>query len=98
MSDMVRMQIYISKRQRNLLKRLSKARGVSQAELIRQAIDREANQAAPRAGSGTQEAWDQAYLFMRSLQNQGPVKEQPRSWKREDLYEERLIRDEKNPD
>ena len=92
MSDMVRMQIYISKRQRILLKRLSKARGVSQAELVRQAIDREAAQTAPRAGSGAQEAWEQAFALMRSLHNQGPIEGQPRNWKREDLYAERLNR------
>jgi hypothetical protein len=37
---MVRKQIYIPKRQQLLLKRKAKAVGISEAELIRQAIDR----------------------------------------------------------
>ena len=40
-TQMVRKQIYIQKRQEALLKRLSQARGLSQAEIIRQAIERE---------------------------------------------------------
>jgi hypothetical protein len=39
MTQMVRKQIYIDKRQRAQLKRAAKARGTSEAELIRQAID-----------------------------------------------------------
>jgi len=38
---MVRMQFYIYKRQNDLLKRLAQRRGVSEAEIIRQAIDHE---------------------------------------------------------
>ena len=38
MSEMVRKQFYIHKRQQILLKRLSQARGVSEAEIVRQAI------------------------------------------------------------
>jgi hypothetical protein len=41
MSEMLRKQFYIHKRQHILLKRLSQARGVSEAEIIRQAIERE---------------------------------------------------------
>jgi hypothetical protein len=37
----VRKQIYIQKRQDALLKRLDQARGLSEAEIIRQAIERE---------------------------------------------------------
>ena len=40
MSDMmVRKQIYLPRRQNQLLKRLAKQRGVSEAEVIRQALD-----------------------------------------------------------
>ena len=35
MSDMVRKQFYISKRQHILLKRLAQVRGVSEAEIVR---------------------------------------------------------------
>ncbi|MDI6764344.1 MAG: hypothetical protein QME83_15170 [Thermodesulfobacteriota bacterium] len=37
MAEMVHKQIYIEERHERLLKRISKARGVSEAELIRQA-------------------------------------------------------------
>ena len=39
MTQMLRKQIYIPKRQQVQLKRLAKARGVSEAEVIRQAIE-----------------------------------------------------------
>jgi len=42
MSDMVRKQIYLHQRQEAQLKRLARLRGLSEAEIIRQAIDREA--------------------------------------------------------
>ena len=42
MSDMVRKQIYITRRQELLLKRLARLRGVSEAEIIRKALDKEA--------------------------------------------------------
>lgn len=42
MARMVHKQIYIQERQGQLLRRISKARGVSEAEVIRQAIEREA--------------------------------------------------------
>ncbi len=40
-SQLVRKQFYIQKKQDVLLKRLAKARGISEAEIIRQAIERE---------------------------------------------------------
>jgi len=39
---MVRKQVYIHQRQEATLKRLARQRGLSEAEIIRQAIDREA--------------------------------------------------------
>ena len=42
MARMVRKEIYIQEYQVQLLTRISKARGVSEAEVIRQAIEREA--------------------------------------------------------
>ena len=44
MSEMVRKQIYIHRRQEALSKRLARLPGMSEAELIRRAIDREAEQ------------------------------------------------------
>ena len=44
---MVRKQIYIPRRQQTLIKRISETRGVSEGEVIRQAIEREINREWP---------------------------------------------------
>lgn len=92
MDQMIRKQIYLGKRQDLLLKRLSKARGISEAELIRRALDREFNQAEPRRSPRDPQAWARARRVMLALQAQGPLLDHPRRWRREDLYEERLNR------
>lgn len=92
MDQMIRKQIYLGKRQELLLKRLSKARGISEAELIRQALDRELNQGAARRQARDPRAWARARRVMLTLQAQGPLPARPRRWKRDDLYEERLNR------
>jgi hypothetical protein len=91
MTQMVRKQIYIDKRQKAQLKRVAKARGTSEAELIRQAIDRQL------ASSGTGlphdvAAWERALELMRTLQAQGPLASRRRSWTRDELYDERESR------
>jgi hypothetical protein len=102
MSEMVRKQIYISRRQQALLKRLSQQRGLSEAEIIRQAIDREAAHTAPRIEMTSQQAWEKAYQFMISLSDRADQFHTPYEWNREELYEERLnrfaVRDRPNPD
>ena len=45
MSQMVRKQIYIQKSQEERLKKVAEARGVSEAEIIRRALDNELNRA-----------------------------------------------------
>jgi len=92
MSEMVRKQIYISRRQQALLKRLSQQRGLSEAEIIRQAIDREAIHASPRIELTSQQAWDRAYQFMISLSDRAGQFDMPYEWNRGELYEERLNR------
>jgi hypothetical protein len=92
MAHMLRKQIYIEKRQRALLKRLAKKRGVSEAEVIRQAIEHEAMGGAVPTMPLDHEAWEQALAFMKALQAKGPLPDQRRTWKREDAYEERMSR------
>ncbi len=89
MAQMTRKQIYVQRQQLAPLKKLAKLRGVSEAEVIRRALDREL------AGSQSTsfidvKSWDQAYQFMQTLREKGPIPERARVWKREDLYEERL--------
>ena len=64
---MVRKQIYIEERQETRLKRVARARGMSEAEVIRQAIDRQVGSVPVQAGGGDPAAWERALRFMRSL-------------------------------
>jgi hypothetical protein len=93
MSQMVRKQIYIRKRQQAVLKRLARARGVSEAELIREAIDRQLAGRFTHTAQPDAEALDKALEFMRARRAQGGGR--PYQWKREDAYEERLGRYER---
>ena len=90
MSQMVRKQIYIRKRQETMLKRLARARGVSEAELIREAIDRQLSGRFTRAGQPDVAALDKAFRFMQARRMRPAGK--PYRWQREDAYEERLGR------
>lgn len=98
MSEMVRKQIYISRRQQSLLKRLSKQRDLSEAEIIRQAIDREAANASVQMPSPNETSWEEAVKFMRSLRDRADQFTEPYHWNREELYEERLSRFDQKTD
>jgi hypothetical protein len=98
MTSMVRKQVYIEPRQEALLKRLAQAHKVSEAELIRQAIDRQLGAGPGPALPSDPDAWEHAYQFMLELLARGPVADKGRAWKREDLYEERLSRYGRDPD
>lgn len=92
MGQKIRKQIYLGKHQDAMLKRLAKARGLSEAEIIRQALDREFNQGTRSRKQRDPEAWARARRVMLALQAQGPLPNHPRSWRREDLYKERMSR------
>ena len=87
MARKVRQQIYIEKRQEARLKRAAKAHGMSEAELIRQAIDQRLA-AGARGLPPAPAAWERAMALMRSLQAQGALANRRRSWTRDELYEE----------
>jgi hypothetical protein len=80
----IRKQIYLEPGQEVLLKHLSGATGVPEAELIRQAIDRQL--AAGQAVRQDAQAWEAERAFIAALMAQGPVAGQ-RRWRREELYE-----------
>ena len=94
---MVRKQIYIQRRQQALLKRLARARGVSQAELIREALDHQAS-ANSWSAQPDPEAWERAHRFMLALHARGPLRGRARTWTRDELYEDRLSRYARRPD
>ena len=90
MTQMLRKQIYIPKRQQVQLKRLAKARGVSEAEVIRQAIEREVLLTASRPTAGDRSALEE---FLRFGSSRRATKNTTgRTWSRDELYEERLSR------
>lgn len=91
MAQMIRKQVYIEPGQDAVLKRLARTRGVTEAEVIRQAIEHEAGSGEAVPGQADPAAWEQARAFIRSLIEQGPVPG-GRRWSREEIYEERLSR------
>ena len=90
MTQMLRKQIYIPKRQKILLKKLAKARGVSEAEVIRQAIEREAVLSTAQPIAGDRSALEDFIRF--GLSRRAEEDTTRRSWTREELYEERASR------
>ncbi len=87
MSQMVRKQIYIYKRQEAQLKKISEARGVSEAEIIREAIDREARSIVPVTFHPDPEAFDKLMRFLDERKSLG-ITGEPYRWKREDAYDD----------
>ena len=91
MKHMVRKQIYIYRRQEAQLKRLSEARGISEAEIIRRALENELKRAGYRLAYDG-EAMERLRKAMIAQDKKPPVPRKKRDWKREDLYEERMKR------
>jgi len=83
MVQMVRKQIYLTPNQEALLKRLARERGMTEAEIIRQAVDQIGAWVSFRPNL---RAWEQERKFLEHLLQQGPVAGK-RAWRREDLYE-----------
>jgi hypothetical protein len=88
---MIRKQIYIEKKHDQQLKRLAKARGVSEAEVIRQAIEREAQAAAEDPQAARQKALAE-FLEAARVRKELGITGEPYKWNREEIYEERLAR------
>ena len=84
MSTMIRKQFYIEPRQERLLKRIAKKTGKTEAEIIREAIDRHAEE-TERAQSRL-EAWRAEREFIRQWIAKGPVPAGKR-WTRDEIHE-----------
>jgi len=80
----VRKQIYIEPHQDALLKRLAGELKVTEAEIIRQAIDRYTR--STRFSKPDLSIWEREKSFITRLMQQGPVPGK-RTWKRESLHE-----------
>lgn len=87
MTEMVRKQIYIHRRQADSLTRLAEARGVSEAEIVRQAIDHEAVGSRTLQAQSNRQAWETIVDF--AMNRQFDVSSSAYQWQREDAYDER---------
>lgn len=84
MATKVRKQVYIEPYQEAILKQLAQQEGVSEAEIIRQAIDRHTR--AFRHAQPDLRVWEEELAFIDSLIQQGPAPG-GRTWRRENAYE-----------
>lgn len=91
MAQMIRKQIYIHKSHQALLVRLAKAWGVSEAEVIRQAIEREATGGLAWRLQPDPKALEELVRAARRRREAG-ITGQPLRWRRTDAYAERLER------
>lgn len=91
MSEMIRKQVYLHRRHDLLLKRLAKARGVSEAEIIRQAIDREVAGDTSHPMDLDRSVWDEVLAFV-AVRRASTTGGSPYRWRREDAYAERESR------
>ena len=89
MARMIRKQIYIESHQESILKQKANSLGITEAEVIRRAIDGQA--ASARMGARDPQAWEREKSFITRRMSKGHMPG-VRRWKREDAYEERLMR------
>ena len=88
MTEMVRKQIYLDKRLDRLVKQRAERAGLSQAEVIRDALEKAF---APRGQNPQLEAWQELKRFFEERSSL-TCKRQDRRWSREELYDERVER------
>lgn len=89
---MIRKQVYIEQRHDRMLKRRASQRGITEAQLIREALDSIEAGAVVSRREGDSAAARKALAFMRSLSASRGEKSADRGWTRESLYEDRIGR------
>jgi hypothetical protein len=92
MARMIRKQVYIQERQQAVLRRTARKQGVSEASVIRQAIDGQLDGEQTRFAPPDEEAWRKVLASMLGARRSKRSRLRARNWKRDDLYEERLSR------
>jgi hypothetical protein len=88
---MIRKQVYLEQRHDRMLKQRATQRGVTEAELIREALDQVEVKPVARRHVDI-DAARQALAFMRSLSARRSKAPKGRTWTRESLYEDRIGR------
>jgi len=89
---MIRKQVYIEPRHDRMLKRRASQRGMTEAQLIREALDSVEGGTVVRRREGDAAAGRKALAFMRSLSALRRKTSSDRGWTRESLYEDRIGR------
>lgn len=84
MTTMVRKQIYLEAEQDARLKKLAQETGRSEAEIIRQALDRHATETPLKRTK--HQAWQIERAYIEQLMQQKPA-DTTRTWTRDELYE-----------
>ena len=84
MAKMVCKQLYITRAQERALKRMVRESGVTEAEVIRRALDSQSQVAPPQHPDA--HAWEEERAFIQEWMAKGTV-EGKRNWRREDLHE-----------
>lgn len=92
LNAMIRKQVYIEPRHERMLKRRAKQRGVTEAEIIREALDSVETIAVVRGHDVDEAAGKQALRFMRALGKSLEKAPRGRTWTRESLYDDRISR------
>lgn len=95
MSELVRKQVYIHHRQESQLKRMARLGGISEAEVIRRAIDYQAEHTPPDAVAYDHSAWEEILMLIEERRKLGTTS-QPYRWNRHEIYanrENRWLRD-----
>jgi hypothetical protein len=87
MTTMVRKQVYIEPQQEAQLKQRAAETGMSEAEIIRRAIDSWLKDEVRRLRA--KQAWEKARSLMEERYTRGPVPG-GRTWTRDELYDEQL--------
>jgi hypothetical protein len=88
MSEMIRKQFYIHKRHQLLLRKLAQAKGVSEAEIIRQAIEHEAAGSERQTLVPDRSAWEEILAAVEARKALG-TETAPYDWDRQDAYQQR---------
>ena len=88
MQIMVRKQVYLEPRQQRMLKALAKQRSVTEAEIIRAALDRYLDE--QETARSREAAWKRERAFIEEWMK-APRAEEKRTWRREDLYDRKVL-------
>ncbi len=85
MSELIRKQLYITKQQEQLLKKKSATYNISEAEIVREALDSHSSVISYRRKF--QEKWLEERKFIEENRKDSNSDLSTRRWKRDDLYD-----------